>query len=79
MLLLAIELYKGGEHAYKLLIVSMSMSKSKQNREKIGSPPGFESGAKRAAQKKPRGAIVPLEDYRAERTTARPETALSIT
>ena len=37
MLLLAAELYKGGEHAYDLLIVSVSMSI--QNCEKTGSTP----------------------------------------
>jgi hypothetical protein len=39
MLLLVVELCKGGEHACDLLIVSVSMSI--QNCEKMGSIPGF--------------------------------------
>jgi hypothetical protein len=39
MLLLAVEFYKGGKHAYDLLIVSVSIST--QNCEKIESTPGF--------------------------------------
>ena len=38
MLVLAVESSKGGEHAYDLLMVSVSVSI--QNFEKIGSTPG---------------------------------------